>query len=89
MNLVTQKMGISEWSYQQRLQSAALRQKMKHVDLVERFEKLNIEVELGFTAEQAAAEVGRCLNCDVQTVLRSAANALNAMPASMFARCSA
>jgi ferredoxin len=25
-------------------------------------------VELGFTAEQAAAEVERCLNCDVQTV---------------------
>jgi len=30
--------------------------------------KLNIEVELGFTAEQAAQEVQRCLNCDVQTV---------------------
>jgi NADPH-dependent glutamate synthase beta subunit-like oxidoreductase/ferredoxin len=67
MNLVTQKMGISEWSYQNDY-SAALRQKMKHVDLVERFNKMNIEVELGFTAEQAAAEVGRCLNCDVETV---------------------
>jgi len=67
MNLVTQKMGISEWSYENGY-SAALRQKMKHVDLVERFNKMNIEVELGFTAEQAAAEVGRCLNCDVQTV---------------------
>jgi formate dehydrogenase beta subunit len=67
MNLVTQKMGISEWSYKNDY-SAALREKMKHVDLVERFEKMNIEVELGFTAEQAAAEVGRCLNCDVQTV---------------------
>jgi NADPH-dependent glutamate synthase beta subunit-like oxidoreductase/ferredoxin len=67
LNLVTQKMGISEWSYKNDY-SAALRQKMKHVDLVERFNKMNIEVELGFTAEQAAAEVGRCLNCDVQTV---------------------
>lgn len=67
MNLVTQKMGISEWSYKNDY-SAAIRQKMKHVDLVERFNKMNIEVELGFTAEQAAAEVGRCLNCDVQTV---------------------
>lgn len=67
MNLVTQKMGISEWSYKNDY-SAAMRQKMKHVDLVERFDKMNIEVELGFTAEQAAAEVGRCLNCDVQTV---------------------
>jgi len=67
MNLVTQKMGLSEWSYKNDY-SAAMRQKMKHVDLIERFNKMNIEVELGFTAEQAAAEVGRCLNCDVQTV---------------------
>ena len=41
---------------------------MPHVSLKERFKKLNIEVELGFTAEQAAQEVQRCLNCDVQTV---------------------
>jgi ferredoxin len=40
---------------------------MKHVDLVERFRKLNIEVELGFDLEQTAREVERCLNCDVQT----------------------
>ena len=36
--------------------------------LIERFKKINIEVELGFTAEQAALEVQRCLNCDMQTV---------------------
>jgi formate hydrogenlyase subunit 6/NADH:ubiquinone oxidoreductase subunit I len=41
---------------------------MRHVELVERFEQLNIEVELGFTAEQTANEVERCLNCDVETV---------------------
>src|SRR5207302_299412 len=41
---------------------------MPHVSLKERFKKLNIEVELGFTAEQTADEVQRCLNCDVQTV---------------------
>ena len=35
---------------------------------VERFKKINIEVELGFTAEEAALEVQRCLNCDMQTV---------------------
>jgi formate hydrogenlyase subunit 6/NADH:ubiquinone oxidoreductase subunit I len=29
---------------------------------------LNIEVELGFNAEQTAREVQRCLNCDVETV---------------------
>jgi formate dehydrogenase beta subunit len=66
-NLISQKMGISEWSYHNDYNPAP-RQKMKHVDLVERFQKLNIEVELGFTAEQTAREVQRCLNCDVQTV---------------------
>jgi ferredoxin len=40
---------------------------MKHVDLVERFKKLDVEVELGFTPEQTAKEAERCLNCDVQT----------------------
>ncbi len=67
MNLVSQKMGISEWSYHNDYNPVA-RQKMKHVDLVQRFEKLNIEVELGFTAEQTAREVERCLNCDIETV---------------------
>src|SRR5438270_8000077 len=40
---------------------------MEHVDLTRRFEEMNIEVELGFTAEQTAREVQRCLNCDIQT----------------------
>ena len=44
---------------------------MPHVSLKERFKKLNIEVELGFTAEQVAQEVQRCLNCDVQTVFEA------------------
>ena len=67
MNLISQKMGISEWSYHNDYNPVG-RQKMKHVDLVERFRKLNIEVELGFDAEQTAREVERCLNCDIQTV---------------------
>jgi NADPH-dependent glutamate synthase beta subunit-like oxidoreductase/ferredoxin len=67
MNLISQKMGISEWSYHNDYNPAS-RQKMKHVDLVERFRQLNVEVELGFSAEQTAREVQRCLNCDVQTV---------------------
>jgi ferredoxin len=41
---------------------------MKHVDLAKRFRELSVEVELGFTPEQTAREVERCLNCDVQTV---------------------
>jgi len=66
MTLVSQKMGIHEWSYSNDYDPAK-RQKMKHVDLVERFKKMNVEVELGFSAEQAAHEVERCLNCDIQT----------------------
>ncbi len=66
MNLISQKMGMSEWSYHNDYNPAS-RQKMKHADLVRRFEKLNIEVELGFSAEQTAREVQRCLNCDIET----------------------
>lgn len=65
-SLISQKMGISEWSYHNDFNPAP-RQKMQHVDLVRRFEKLNIEVELGFSAEQTAREVQRCLNCDIET----------------------
>jgi len=67
MTLLSQKMGIHQWSYSNDYNSAK-RQKMQHVDLVERFNRLNIEVELGFDAEQTAREVQRCLNCDIQTV---------------------
>jgi len=67
MNLVSAKMGIHEWSYKNDYNPVG-RQKMTHVDLTERFRQLNVEVELGFTAEQTAREVARCLNCDVQTV---------------------
>jgi NADPH-dependent glutamate synthase beta subunit-like oxidoreductase/ferredoxin len=67
MNLVSMKMGISEWSYHNDFNPSA-RQKMQHVDLVRRFQELNIEVELGFSAEQTAKEVQRCLNCDIETV---------------------
>ena len=66
-NLISQKMGLSEWSYHNDY-NPSTRQKMTHVDLVERFANLNVEVELGFTAEQTANEVQRCLNCDIETV---------------------
>jgi formate dehydrogenase (NADP+) beta subunit len=67
VHLQSRKMGMHEWSYANDY-SPVERRLMPHVSLKERFKKLNIEVELGFTAEQAAAEVQRCLNCDVQTV---------------------
>jgi NADPH-dependent glutamate synthase beta subunit-like oxidoreductase/ferredoxin len=67
VNLSSQKMGMHEWSYSNDYDPAA-RRLMPHVDLKERFKKLDIEVELGFTAEQTVQEVERCLNCDIQTV---------------------
>jgi formate dehydrogenase beta subunit len=67
VTLISRKMGMHEWSYKNEY-NAAERRLVPHVGLIERFKKVNIEVELGFTAEQAALEVQRCLNCDVQTV---------------------
>jgi NADPH-dependent glutamate synthase beta subunit-like oxidoreductase/ferredoxin len=67
VNLYSQKMGIHEWSYSNNYDPSE-RGIMPHVDLKERFKKLDIEVELGFTAEQTIREVERCLNCDIQTV---------------------
>jgi NADPH-dependent glutamate synthase beta subunit-like oxidoreductase/ferredoxin len=66
MNLISQKMGMSEWSYHNDYNQSS-RQKMTHVELTKRFESLTLEVELGFSAEQTAREVQRCLNCDVET----------------------
>ena len=70
MNLVSQKMGMHEWSYSNDY-AGMERRLVAHVDLKERFKKLDIEVELGFTAEQAVDEVERCLNCDIQTVFEA------------------
>ena len=67
LNLSSQKMGMHEWSYSNDYDDDA-RTQMRHVDLKERFKNIKIEVELGFDAEQAAQEVERCLNCDIQTV---------------------
>jgi len=67
VTLTSAKMGIHEWSYSNAY-DPSVRRIMPHVDLKSRFKKLNIEVELGFTAEQVVTEVERCLNCDLQTV---------------------
>ncbi len=64
--LASTKMGLHEWSYSN-YYDPSKRQKMIHVDLKERFSKMTIEVEEGFTAEQTRQEVERCLNCDIQT----------------------
>lgn len=70
MNLVSQKMSIGEWSYSNEYNPSP-RQRMHHIDMVKRFSKLSMEVEEGFTPEQTATEVERCLNCDIQPVFRA------------------
>jgi len=67
LNLSSRKMGLHEWAYKNDYNPVE-RRLMPHVSLKDRFKKLSIEVELGFDAERAEAEVQRCLNCDVQTV---------------------
>jgi len=67
MRLESLKMGHNQWSYSNDY-SAAKRARMVHVDLRERFRRLDLEVEVGFDADQTKHEVERCLNCDVQTV---------------------
>jgi formate dehydrogenase beta subunit len=66
MNLVSAKVGLHSWGYSNDY-SAAARSKMQHAELAERFANLKTEVELGFSPEQTAREVERCLNCDIQT----------------------
>jgi ferredoxin len=70
VTLSSRKMGMHEWSYKNDY-TGLERRLMPHVSLKERFKKLNIEVELGFSIEQAAQEAQRCLNCDIQTVFEA------------------
>jgi formate dehydrogenase beta subunit len=67
MHLSSAKMGMHEWSYSNDYDGQE-RTLVPHLDLKERFKRINFEVELGFDAEKAAREVERCLNCDIQTV---------------------
>jgi formate dehydrogenase beta subunit len=66
MNLVSQKMGLHEWSYSNDYDEAQ-RAKMRHVELAERLRNLDEEVEVGFDLAQTLREAERCLNCDIQT----------------------
>jgi formate dehydrogenase (NADP+) beta subunit len=66
MNLVSQKMGLQQWSYSNDYDPVH-RTKMRHVDLTTRFQGLDVEVEMGFDIQEALKEVERCLNCDIQT----------------------
>jgi NADPH-dependent glutamate synthase beta subunit-like oxidoreductase len=67
VNLISQKMGIHEWSYDNAI-SNDQRYKVPLKDVSIALKNIKVEVELGFDAAQAFAEAQRCLNCDVQTV---------------------
>lgn len=66
-NLVSQKMGIHEWSYDNSI-SPELRYKVPWQDKKVTLRDIKVEVELGFDQKTGYAEAQRCLNCDVQTV---------------------
>jgi NADPH-dependent glutamate synthase beta subunit-like oxidoreductase/ferredoxin len=66
-NLVSQKMGVHEWSYDSYVavdHRFVVPQADKTLTLTDRKK----EVELGFVVDTAFKEAQRCLNCDVQTV---------------------
>jgi len=67
VNLVSQKMGIHEWSYDSALVDDK-REAVPIVDLAAALKDRVLEVELGFDAESAFVQAERCLNCDAQTV---------------------
>ncbi|MDF7801320.1 FAD-dependent oxidoreductase [Pontiellaceae bacterium B1224] len=66
-NLLSQKMGIHEWSYASMV-TEEKRHLVPHIDLDEAINSHKTEVELGFDAKTALEEAERCLNCDVETV---------------------
>ncbi|MFO1055691.1 MAG: FAD-dependent oxidoreductase [Dongiaceae bacterium] len=67
VNLVSQKMGIHEWSYDNEV-SNDHRYRVPLRDKAVALSSIKVEVELGFDPERAYLEAERCLNCDVQTV---------------------
>lgn len=71
-NLMSQKMGIHEWSYDNDT-SVDLRYKVPWAAAEKALASIKVEVELGFDAATAFKEAQRCLNCDVQTVFTESA----------------
>ncbi len=69
-NLMSQKMGIHEWSYNNDV-SNDHRFKVPWVAAEMALASIKVEVELGFDAATAFKEAKRCLNCDVQTLFNS------------------
>ena len=66
-SLISQKMGIHEWSYDNDI-SNDLRFAVPWREKEKTLKSIKIEVEIGFDAKTAFDEAQRCLNCDVETV---------------------
>jgi NADPH-dependent glutamate synthase beta subunit-like oxidoreductase/ferredoxin len=66
-SLVSQKMGIHEWSYDNDISNED-RLRVPHVDKALALNDVRVEVELGFDRALGYREAQRCLNCDAQTV---------------------
>jgi NADPH-dependent glutamate synthase beta subunit-like oxidoreductase len=67
VHLMSQKMGIHEWSYDNEI-ALDRRYKVPWRDAKQTLKNIKIEVEMGFDLATAFKEAERCLNCDVQTV---------------------
>ncbi len=67
VSLITQKMGIHEWSYDSKIEDDP-RFRVPHAEKQASLSDRKLEVELGFDPATAFKEAQRCLNCDVQTV---------------------
>lgn len=65
--LVSQKMGIHEWSYQNEVTNDE-RYKVPLIATDKALADISAEVELGFDVGLAIKEASRCLSCDAQTV---------------------
>ena len=70
VTLLSQKMGIHEWSYDNAV-VPDIRHKVPWRDVNQSLRNIRVEVELGFNAELAWKEAQRCLNCDIQTVFEA------------------
>jgi NADPH-dependent glutamate synthase beta subunit-like oxidoreductase len=67
VEVMSQKMGIHEWSYDNEI-SPDKRLRVPLRDKIVALKDIKAEVELGYDAQLALKEAERCLNCDVQTV---------------------
>ena len=70
VEIISQKMGIHEWSYDNDI-APDRRYRVPVRDKVVALRDIRTEVELGYDDALAFKEAQRCLNCDVQTVFTS------------------